>query len=557
MMLSVQGIAKSYGVETVLDEVSFVVNAGERVGLVGPNGCGKSTLLRIIAGEEQPDQGVVALPGAATLGYLRQGLTPTPGLPLIEAALAGYSAWAAARQEVHEIAEQMAQAGSEEIAALLAQYDRAAAAFEALGGYDIERQAEALLGQLGLGGLDPQTPVDQLSGGEQTRLLLAGVLLAAPDLLLLDEPTNHLDIAMLEWLESFLAGFRGAALIVSHDRVFLDRTVSRILALDGRSHTVREYTGTYSDYETAHAQEVERQWQSWKADRAEERRMREDIHRTKMQAMSVELTTTPGEPGVRRIARKVAKKAVSRGKKLDRFLSSEERVERPDRHWQMRLDFGEMPRGGQEVIALSGVGHRFNGSDWLFREVDALLAHGERIALLGPNGSGKSTLLRIITGEIAPEAGAVRIGANVRIGYMPQKQEALPAGATPLETVLGTATLSETDARNLLHYFLFAGDEVFTPVGKLSYGERARLLLARLVLGGANCLVLDEPVNHLDIPSRLRFEEALNAFPGAALIVTHDRAFIDCYATGIWALEDGCLRRYLDREEMRRTRAQA
>ncbi len=548
-MLQVNKLSKSYGALTVLSDVSFVVNPNDRAALVGPNGCGKSTLLDIVGGLETPDSGLVTLDQSATLGYLRQGLTPSPGQSVLEAACEGVAGWHEARQHLDDLARRMAAPGAD-VDHLLGEYGRAQARFESLGGYDIEHRAGALLSRFGLPDLDQ--PVEVLSGGQQTRLMLSGVLLAQPDLLLLDEPTNHLDIDMLEWLEEFLSAYNGAVLIVSHDRTFLDRTVTRVLELDQRTHTVTEYTGSYSDYAAQKAAAVDRQWATWKDQRAEERRMRADIHRTKMHAQSVELTTTSREPNLRRYAKKVAKKAVSREKKLDRYLESDDRVEQPDRHWQVKIDFGEMPRGGQEVVTLKGIGHTFDGDVWLFRDLNLVLRHGERIALLGPNGSGKSTLLRVMVGALEPAEGTIRPGANVRIGYMPQKQETLDPDSTPFEIIRQAAAAGETDIRNFLHYFLFAGDDVFAPVGRLSYGERARLLLAKLVIGGANCLVLDEPVNHLDIASRERFEEALGAFPGTVLAAVHDRAFIDRFASGIWRLEGGRLGRYLDREEMGR-----
>ncbi len=553
-MFTIQHISKSYGVQTVLDDVSFVLNARERAGLVGPNGCGKSTLLRIIAGQEPPDAGHVALDTSARLGYLRQGMDGLADLPVAEAVAAGIPGWQAARGEVERLAAAMSGASGEALDRALSAYDRALARFDAVGGYGVEHRVEEMLAHLGLGDIAPDTPVGQLSGGEQTRAGLASLLIAAPDVLLLDEPTNHLDIEALEWLEGFLTAFDGAALIVSHDRTFLDRTVTRVLELDARTHHLTAYSGGYSEYAAQKAAETERQWSAYRDQQAEIRRMEQDIHRTKMHAMSVELTTTPREPGVRRYAKKVARKAKSREKKLDRYVASDERVERPQSDYRLKLDFGEMPRGGQEVIALSGLGHSFDGRTWLFRDADAVLRHGERVALLGPNGSGKTTLLRAIGGQLAPTEGAVRIGANVRLGYMPQQQESLDADSTPLALILAARAMSETDARSFLHYFLFGGDDVFVKIGSLSYGERARLLLARLVVRGANCLVLDEPVNHLDIASRERFEQALEAFPGAVLAAVHDRAFIDRFATAIWSLEEGSLRRYIDRAERARLR---
>ena len=546
-MLQVQNVSKSYGVEVVLDNVSFIVNPGDRAGLVGPNGCGKSTLLHIIAGEVAADSGQVSVGSGVTLGVtlgvLRQGLAPAPGQSVQQAVLAGIPGWPEARAALDAAAAALADPA--DLDAALAAYDRAQSAFDALGGYAFEHRVEALLDALGLAGLDPAAPADRLSGGEQTRVMLAGVLLAEPDLLLLDEPTNHLDVAALEWLEGFLSAYPGAALIVSHDRTFLDRTVNRILEIDGLAHTLREYVGGYAEYAAEKAADRDRQEAAWRDQQAEVRRMQADIHRTKMHAKSVELTTTPRTPGPRRYAKKVAKKALSREKKLDRYLDSDERVEKPRQGWGLNLEFGAMPRGGQEVLRLHGLGHRYPGGPWLFRDVTHTVTHGQRVVLLGGNGSGKSTLLEIAAGRLRAAEGRVALGAGVRLGYMPQQQDTLDPAATALDAVRRARPQSETDARNFLHHFLFAGDDVFVPVGSLSYGERARLLLARLVAEGANLLVLDEPLNHLDIASREHFEAALGAFPGTVLAVSHDRAFVQRFATVVWSLANGRLARYL------------
>jgi len=547
-MLVVSKVSKSYGAKTILEEVSFTVNQGDRAGLLGPNGCGKTTLLSIVAGEEQPDGGQVVVDASARLGYLRQGLVPLPGCTVAEQVRAGIHGWEQARREVEALAGQMSGASGGALDRLIAEYDTALLRFETLGGYQVDHRVESTLGRLGLAALDPEAPVELLSGGEQTRIGLAGVLVAEPTLLLLDEPTNHLDIEALEWLEAFLDEYPGALLAVSHDRVFLDRTVRRVLELDDQTHQIAEYQGDYTAYAEQKARAVDKQLAAWRDQQAEIRRIERDIRRTSQQAVGVERATKNDQ--IRRYAKKVAKKAQARKRKLERYLASEDQVEKPKLRWHLKLEFGDMPRGGQQVVVLERVGHTYAGQDWLFREVDLTLRHGERVALLGPNGSGKSTLLRIITGDLAPAEGRVKLGASVRLGYMPQKQETLDPQATPLSLILHAAPMSETEARHFLHFFLFAGDDVFVPVHRLSYGERARLLLAKLVIEGANCLVLDEPINHLDIPSRERFETALDSFPGAVLIAAHDRAFIDQFATGIWALKNGALRRYHDRLEM-------
>jgi ATP-binding cassette subfamily F protein 3 len=539
-MLYVNNISKHYGAQPILERISFVVNPGERVALVGPNGGGKTTLLRIVAGLEVPDVGSVSLAPATTLGYLPQGLELDTECTVGEEVRAGIPGWEAARQKVEHLAAQMGAVEGVTLEKVMAGYGEALTRFEALGGYELEHRTLLVLAGLGLSDVFPDTPIAQLSGGQRTRVGLARILLAQPNLLLLDEPTNHLDIEALEWLEEFLSTYKGAALIVSHDRTFLDRTVRRIFELDEQTHQMTEYTGNYSDYEAAKDRERGKQWAAWKDQQAEVRRLQADIRRTKEQALHVEESTINDQ--TRRYAKKVAKKAKARERRLERYLASEERVEKPTQTWQMKLEFGEMPHGGQIVLTLNDLGHRF-GEPWLFRNVSQTLQHGERITLLGPNGSGKTTLLRLITGELEPTEGNVRVGANVRVGYMPQEQETLDPEATPLSITRHAAPLSETEARSFLHYFLFGGDDVFVPVGQLSYGERSRLLLAKLVLTGANLLLLDEPINHLDIPSRERFLAALQAFPGTVLAAVHDRAFIDKFATGIWVLREGTMRR--------------
>jgi ATPase subunit of ABC transporter with duplicated ATPase domains len=534
-----------------LDQVSFVLERGERAGLVGMNGAGKTTLLRIIAGHEHPDSGFIRLGPNESLGYLPQGLTLNETATLDELLLIAIAPWVRAKEAMDAYADRMAR--EPDNASLIQEYGEAYAQFEAHGGYDVETRISIVLQGLGLAYVPRDIPTGTLSGGQRTRAGLARLLISEPDVLLLDEPTNHLDVQALEWLEGFIRAYAGTVLIVSHDRLLLDHTVSLILELDSNKHKLTPYHGNYSDYERAKDRELEKHRSAWNDQEAEIRRMEQDIARTKEQALWVERTTTSRQPTVRRYAKKVAKKATSREKRLERYLESEERVDKPKAGYAMKMDFGEMPRSGQLVLTLDKLGHSFqtgpgNGSkDWLFRNVEATLRHGERIALVGANGTGKSTLLKIIVGELEPTEGRVRLGANVKLGYMPQEQEKLEISQTPLALIRSLMPVDETDARHFLHFFMFKQDDVFTPIGKLSYGERARLILAKLVAEKANVLVLDEPVNHLDIPSRERFQEALDAFPGTVLVAAHDRAFIDRFATGIWSLEEQSLRAYPDR----------
>ncbi|MCD4738584.1 MAG: ATP-binding cassette domain-containing protein [Anaerolineae bacterium] len=554
-MLAIFNLSKSYGDNLVLNKLTFQLNPGERVGLIGPNGCGKSTLLRIIAGCESADQGSVQLnPPRTRIGYLEQGLTYAEHETIGELLQVSDLALQAATERVEELAAALATAAGAELARLVTVYNAALIELEiTIRSCPPPHEAQAILAGLGLGELSLTQPVDMLSGGQKTRLGLARLLIQQPELLLLDEPTNHLDIAVLEWLETWLREYRGAVLLVSHDRAFLDNTVTRIIELNMDTHTITEYVGGYSEYLAAWKRKREKAWSQWRDQEAEIKRLRADIGQTKTHALTVERTTTSGQPNVRRLAKKVARKAKSREKKLGRYLESAERVGKPQLHWRMKLEFTETPASGQDVLMLEELAVGY-ASVPLVQHINVILRAGERIALIGPNAIGKTTLLRVILGQLAPLHGQVRLGANVEVGYYAQEQETLDAQSTPFETIRRSAAMSETAARNFLHYFLFSGDAVFLPIAALSYGERARLILARLVASGCNFLVLDEPINHLDISSRERFEHAMTAFEGSVLAIVHDRYFIRQFATRIWALQDQTLKEYLDLEEMQRVR---
>lgn len=551
-MLKINNLTKTYGDETILKDVSFVINPGDRVGLIGPNGCGKTTLLRIIVGVEQADRGnVQTSPPDAGIGYLAQALAFTPGTTIHEVMRQAVDGLYESEQWVEELAQRLSTAKGAELERLTVKYADALAHFEAAGGYHIPHRIESILAALDLDAMEQNTPVEILSGGQKTRLGLARLLLERPRILLLDEPTNHLDIVALEWLERFLANYDGAVVIVSHDRAFLDHTMNSILELSLHDHQVRAYEGTYSDYMEQHLRQHEKQMAAYRDQVYEVRRMRQDIAQTKEYARNIEITTTSRQPGVRRYAKKVARKAKSREKKLDRYLASDERVEKPKPDWQMKLEFDQPTHLGQDVLLLEDLSMGY-GENTLFSNVELKLRQGERIALLGPNGSGKTTLLRGVAGEIEPLSGQIRLGASVRLGYYSQEQESLNEESNAFEEIYRTGGMSETDARRFLHYFLFSGDDVFQAVGSLSFGERARLALAKLVASGCNLLLLDEPINHLDIPSRERFEQGLSAFEGTVLVVAHDRYFIERFATGVWFVGNNGIHRYIDLEEVGR-----
>jgi ATP-binding cassette subfamily F protein 3 len=534
-MLTVNRISKTYGDHVVLRDISFTLNSGERMGLVGPNGCGKTTLLKIILGHEPAEAGSRQLAPGVRVGYLAQSLNAPLGS---EATLQTYLDLnlgdpAQAEAEVEKFA--LALAETPERIEVQQQYEAALDRLQAISQRVDPGRIEATLEHLGLGGLPRSTPLAALSGGQKTRLALTLVVLAQPQLLLLDEPTNHLDLEMLLWLEDWLQHFRGAALIVSHDRMFLDHVVATILELEPETHSLRAYPGNYTDYLDTKAAEHERRFSAWRDQAVEIRRMKQDIARTKEQARQVERSTTPRQPGVRRLAKKVARKALSREKKLERYAESDDRVEKPKLGWQIKLEFDEAPVSGRDVLTLEAVTIGYQHA--LLSDIHLTLRYGERIVLVGPNGAGKTTLARTIAGQLSPLAGRVRLGAGVRLGYFAQEQEKLRPELNALTTLQAFSGQSETDLRNFLHYFLFKGDEVFTPVAELSFGERARLALAALIAQGCNFLLFDEPLNHLDLPARERFEQALTAFEGTALVITHDRYFIQRFATGVWRVE--------------------
>ena len=551
-MLQVSNLSKTYGDDVILEDVSFVVNPGERVGLVGPNGCGKTTLLRIIVGQEQPDRGSVRFsPADVTVGYLAQALEFEPGATVGDVMRQAVEGLHEAERQVEALAQQMAIAQGDELASLMDEYADALARFEAAGGYGVSHEVDAILAGLGLDAVDQATPVTILSGGQKTRLGLACLLQIRPQLLLLDEPTNHLDIEALEWLESFLADYDGAVIVVSHDRTFLDRTVHTILELDPLTRAVTAYPGNYSDYWQAKEREWEKQWAAYKDQQERIGRMEADIRGLATHARRIERGTTHFH--YRKIAKGLARRAMVQKRRLERLLESEERVEKPRLTWQMKLAFSDTPVSGKDVLLLEDLTMGYDGQP-LFADVNLTLRRGERVVLVGPNGSGKTTLLRGIVGQVTPLAGRIRLGANVRVGHYSQEQEGLDERSNAFEEIRRVAPMGETEARGFLHYFLFKGDDVFVPVGSLSFGERARLALAKLVAAGCNLLLLDEPINHLDIPSRERFEQGLAAFEGTVLAVVHDRYFMERFATGLWSVEGGTIRCYIDLEDLRRGR---
>jgi len=509
-----EGLAKSYGAQDVFWDVSFRIARGDRIALVGPNGVGKTTLLKLIAGLEAPTAGRIHRARRLRIGYLPQEAELAGHRTLRQEMLTVFADLRAQEAELRRLEREMADPARRDRA--LKRYGKLLEEFELAGGYDFEHRIDRVLTGLGFREDEHRYPLAILSGGQKTRALLAKLLLQEPDLLLLDEPTNHLDLAAMEWLEDYLSEWKGSFVVAAHDRYFLDKLVERVWELEfGR---LEQYPGNYSRYVQLRAERLERR-------EAEYRAQQEYIAKT--------------EAFIRRYrAGQRAREARGRQKRLAHL----QRLERPRRARTMKLSIETDLRGGDLVLTTKdlAVGYRTA----LFTCPDLCLRRGERAALVGPNGSGKTTFLKTIVGQVRPLRGEVRLGHNVRVGYLAQAHEGLNRDNTILEEILEVRNLPLQRARTFLGRFLFSGDDVFKRVGDLSGGERSRVALARLTLEGANFLLLDEPTNQLDIPSREVLEEVLADFEGTILLVSHDRYLINALATQVWIIEDGGLNVY-------------
>ena len=537
-IVSVIQVSKSYGAERIFDSVSFQINENDRIGLVGPNGAGKSTLLNILARREEPDEGSVALTRNTRIGYLPQVVDFQPENTLREEMLTVFADVHSWENELNELALALASpAAHEDIALhekLLQRYADLQIRFEHAGGYTYENRVDQVLDGLGFTREQQQSPVFQLSGGQQTRAALGKLLLQEPDLLLLDEPTNHLDLKALEWLETYLINWKGAMVVVAHDRYFLDKVVSRTIEM--AFARIEEYPGNYTKYLRLREERMERRLREYEAQQAHISHTEDFIRRYK--------------------AGQRSREARGRQKLLNRL----ERVERPQDFPEMHFEFTPLVDSGLVVVSTQKlVAGYIDGKQRteLVRVADLELLRGDCVGLLGPNGSGKTTLLRTIIGELPPLSGQVHLGHNVRSGYYSQTHAGLNAERSIIDEIRQASVLSEEGARTFLGRFLFSGDDVFKPIGTLSGGERSRVALAKLTLQGSNFLILDEPTNHLDLPSRQFLEEVLAEFEGTLLFVSHDRYFIDRLATKVWVIEDGVLIPYMGNYTEYRTRKQA
>jgi ATP-binding cassette subfamily F protein 3 len=521
-VLTVNDLAKSFGPDEIFRSVSFQVADREHVALVGVNGAGKSTLLRIIAGIDTASEGEIAIARGARVAVLAQEPRFESNRTVRQEAQLAFEEALSALARMQELENAMQSANGEILDQLFQEYERLSLHFEVAGGFDVEHRTEEVLMGLGFSSEQMNEPVRTLSGGQKTRIALAKALLADPDLLLLDEPTNHLDLGMLDWLEGFLGSWRGAFLVVSHDRYFLDRVTSRTLDLSFGQ--LEDYPAPYGRYLVLRAERRSRQLQEYEEQQELIARTEEYIRRYK--------------------AGQRSREARGRQTRLDRL----ERLDRPQEHAALTLRVQPTIRSGREVVTASPLRVGYSGSGGertLLGTPELRVERGNRVAIIGQNGSGKSTLLRTIVGELPPLSGRVGFGTNVKIGYYAQGHEGLPVDGSPLSILIASQPMSEEAARTYLARFLFRGDDVHRPVSALSGGERSRLALACLLVEGANLLILDEPTNHLDIQSRETLEEMLTAYDGTVVFVSHDRFFIDRVATRVWDIAGGQLTAYL------------
>jgi ATP-binding cassette subfamily F protein 3 len=517
-LLTLKNISKSYGVDLVLKDISWQIEEGRRIGLLGSNGAGKTTLFRIITGELESDRGEVTRSKHLRWAFLRQEYQLEDDLTLFDEMLKPFSELLDLHDRLRDLEQEMSS--TQDPKRLLEQYGKLQLEYESRGGYSYENHIEIVLQGLGFNREDFGKSINVLSGGEKNRAALASVLLSEPNLLLLDEPTNHLDIEGTEWLEEYLSEFPGTVVVVSHDRYFLDRVIQEVVELE--DHQITRYVGNFSSYVEQKAQRLERSQKEYEA-------QQEHILRT--------------EDFIRRnIEGQKTKQAQSRRKALERL----ERLEKPKvKPKKMKISFSPTKRTPRALVWTERVGKSFNGKG-LFDNADFSIERYDRVGLIGPNGCGKTTFLKILMGEQKPTSGEVNVGSNLDVGYYDQEHEGLDLENSVLDEVWKVNTrLLLAEMRNYLARFLFRGDDVFRKVKSFSGGEQSRVVLAKLILSKPNFLILDEPTNHLDIASREVLENALTEFSGTILVVSHDRYFLNKMVSRIYAFENGSLEEYL------------
>ena len=514
--ISVSSLVKSFELgKNILDGLTFTVNSGERVGILGHNGCGKTTLFRILAGEIGWDEGEVMVAPSKRLGLISQ-------IPVYPDGWTTEDVLRSAHKRLYEISDRLDELGllmeHDQSPALLQEYDRLSDDFRRLGGYDMDTARNRVANGLDIPAAMREQPFDSLSGGEKTRVNLARLILEDTDILLLDEPTNHLDLHATEWLEDYLLHFKGTVLSISHDRWFIDRVAQRCIEIvDGKAEF---YSGGYSFYLEERQRRFEDKMRKYEKDQAK-------IEQLTRAAEQMHLWAFMGND-------KLHKRAFSMEKRIEKLSHTE----KPTEQKKLSVKFRQREFEGDEVLVMEGLSKSF-GEKKLFSGLDLTVTGGERIALIGDNGTGKSTLVKLIMGDETPDAGYVYRGPAVRTAYLPQMVSFSVPERSAYDTMLYDCRCQPQEARDRLAAFGFRGEDVFTPVGTLSGGEKSRLRLCMLMGADINFLILDEPTNHLDIASREWMEDALSDYEQTLLFVSHDRYFIEKFATRIWALADG------------------
>lgn len=523
MILNVAHLNKAFGAKEIIKDASFLVNENEKVAVVGLNGAGKTTLLKILSGEDTADSGIVTISKDAKLGYLRQINNLDSELTIIEEMYTVIKPIIDMEKKMLDLSEQMKSALEDELEKYYNEYNTLTHNYELLDGYQARSNLNGILKGLGFNEDEFNKPISKLSGGQKTRVFLGKLLLSKPDIILLDEPTNHLDLSSIEWLEGYLLNYKGAIVIVSHDRYFLDKIVGKVIDIENGN--VSTYIGNYSKFSRKKELKREADLKAYLNQQEEIKHQEEVIE--KLRSYNRE---------------KSIKRAESREKLLDRI----ERVEKPvELKSDMGLRFEQTEESGMDVLKVEELSKSF-GSKHLFSELNFELKRGEHVALMGDNGTGKTTILKIINGLLAPDTGDVVFGSRVQMAYYDQEHQVLNMQKTLFDEISDTfPTLSNTKIRNLLAAFLFMGDDVYKRIGDLSGGERGRVSLAKLMLSNANFLVLDEPTNHLDIMSKEILESAIRDFKGTVLYVSHDRYFINKTATRILDLRHSKLMNYI------------
>ena len=520
--IRVSGLVKSFDLEKrILNGLSFQVDSGERVGLLGKNGAGKTTVFRMLTGELEPDEGEIQLGAGRRVGLISQIPVYPAGYTVEDVLRSAFARMYRMKDEMDTLALRMEQGASDETT--LRRYGELNARFEGLGGWDTDTAVNKVAGGLSIPQAMRQRGFDCLSGGEKTRVNLGRLILEETDILLLDEPTNHLDLQATEWLEEYLRKFRGTVVTISHDRYFLDRTVTRIIEIqDGKAEF---YSGNYSFY----AIEKERRYQERMKQYLKEQAKIQQLEKA---AEQMHLWAFMGNDALH-------KRAFSMEKRIERMRTTQ----KPTKARKLEARFQSREFRGDEVLQIKGLTKSF-GEKHLFSDVYLRCEGGERIALLGENGTGKTTLLNILTGSEKPDSGSVRLGPSVKAAYLPQVIHFEHPERSILDTMLYELDITPQSARNRLAAYQFTGEDVFKQVSVLSGGELSRLRLCMLMDESINLLILDEPTNHLDIDSREWLEEAVEAFDGTLLFVSHDRYFINRFATRVWELENGAVSDY-------------